>query len=59
MLFFVYLHKILYNIIGVSFALQGTMSPLFAAILMPISTVTIISFTSLMTRWYGKKRGLI
>lgn len=51
--------SILYNIIGVSFALQGTMSPLFAAILMPISTVTIISFTSLMTRWYGKKRGLI
>lgn len=51
--------SILYNIIGVSFAVQGTMSPLFAAILMPISTVTIISFTSLMTRWYGKKRGLI
>ncbi|MCA5005089.1 heavy metal translocating P-type ATPase [Sphingobacterium bovistauri] len=51
--------SILYNIIGISFAVQGTMSPLFAAILMPISTVTIISFTSLMTRWYGKKRGLI
>lgn len=51
--------SILYNIIGVSFAVQGTMSPLFAAILMPISTVTIISFTSLMTRWYGKKRGMI
>ncbi|SKB98631.1 Cu+-exporting ATPase [Sphingobacterium nematocida] len=51
--------SILYNIIGLSFAVQGTMSPLFAAILMPISTVTIISFTSLMTRWYGKKRNLI
>ena len=51
--------SLLYNIIGISFAVQGTMSPLFAAILMPISTVTIISFTSLMTRWYGKKRGLI
>lgn len=51
--------SILYNIIGLSFAVQGTMSPLFAAILMPISTVTIISFTSLMTRHFGKKRGLI
>jgi Cu+-exporting ATPase len=51
--------SLLYNIIGISFAVQGTMSPLFAAILMPISTVTIISFTSLMTRGYGKKRGLI
>ena len=51
--------SLMYNVIGISFALQGTMSPLFAAILMPISTVTIISFTSLMTRWYGKKQGLI
>lgn len=51
--------SILYNIIGLSFAVQGIMSPLFAAILMPISTVTIISFTSLMTRYYGKKRGLL
>ncbi|MFZ4262247.1 heavy metal translocating P-type ATPase [Sphingobacterium sp. HJSM2_6] len=51
--------SILYNIIGLSFAVQGTMSPLFAAILMPISTVTIISFTSLMTRYYAHRRKLI
>lgn len=51
--------SILYNIIGLSFAVQGIMSPLFAAILMPISTVTIITFTSLMTRFFGKKRGLL
>lgn len=51
--------SILYNIIGLSFAVQGTMSPLFAAILMPISTVTIISFTSLVTRWFGQRRGLL
>lgn len=50
--------SIAYNIIGLSFAVQGTMSPLFAAILMPISTVTIITFTSLMTRRYGRKRKL-
>lgn len=50
--------SLLYNIVGLSFAVQGIMSPLFAAILMPISTVTIISFTSLMTRWYAKRRKL-
>ncbi|WP_293882364.1 heavy metal translocating P-type ATPase [Sphingobacterium sp. UBA1498] len=50
--------SLLYNVIGLSFAVQGIMSPLFAAILMPISTVTIISFTSLMTRWYAKRRKL-
>ena len=51
--------SLLYNVIGLSFAVQGTMSPLFAAILMPISTATIISFTSLMTGFYGKRRGLV
>ncbi len=51
--------SLLYNMVGLSFAIQGTMSPLFAAILMPISTVTIISFTSLCTRWYAGKRKLI
>ncbi|TJY62399.1 HAD family hydrolase [Sphingobacterium alkalisoli] len=51
--------SMLYNVVGLSFAVQGTMSPLFAAILMPISTVTIISFTSLMTRWYANRRKLI
>lgn len=50
--------SIFYNVIGLSFAVQGEMSPLFAAILMPISTVTIISFTSLLTRWFAKRRGL-
>lgn len=47
--------SLLYNIVGISFAVQGTMSPLFAAILMPVSTVTIISFTSLSTHYFGKK----
>lgn len=50
--------SLFYNVIGLSFAVQGEMSPLFAAILMPISTVTIISFTSLLTHWYAKRRGL-
>jgi len=51
--------SLLYNVVGISFAVQGTMSPLFAAILMPISTVTIISFTSLSTRWFARRRKLL
>jgi len=54
-----FLISIAYNVIGLSLAVQGTMSPLFAAILMPISTVTIISFTSLMTRFYARRKKLI
>jgi len=50
--------SLLYNAVGLFFAIQGTMSPLFAAILMPLSTVTIISFTSIATHLYAKKNNL-
>ena len=39
----------LYNIVGLSFAVTGNMSPLFAAILMPISSITVVAFTSAAT----------
>jgi Cu+-exporting ATPase len=35
---------LIYNIIGLSFAVQGTLSPVIAAILMPTSSVTIVVF---------------
>lgn len=35
----------LYNIVGLFFALQGMLSPLIAAILMPMSSITIILIT--------------
>jgi Cu+-exporting ATPase len=39
--------SLLYNAVGLSFAVQGTLSPVIAAILMPISSVTIIAFTTI------------
>lgn len=48
-----------YNTIGLFFAVQGLLSPLIAAILMPVSTVTIILFTSITTRWYAHKNKLL
>ncbi len=48
-----------YNIVGLSYAITGKLSPLTAAILMPLSTVTIISFTSITTHMAAKKRKLI
>jgi len=39
--------SLLYNSVGVVLAVRGTMSPLVAAVLMPISSITIISFTTL------------
>jgi Cu+-exporting ATPase len=48
-----------YNAVGLSYAVSGKLSPLIAAILMPLSTFTIISFTSLATHLTAKKRKLI
>ncbi|MBS1520265.1 MAG: heavy metal translocating P-type ATPase metal-binding domain-containing protein [Bacteroidetes bacterium] len=48
-----------YNVVGLSYAVSGKLSPLIAAILMPMSTFTIISFTSLATHLAAKKRKLI
>jgi len=47
--------SILYNVIGLAFALQGTLSPLVAAILMPASSISIVVLTyglsHLHARW--------
>nr|WP_303647436.1 heavy metal translocating P-type ATPase metal-binding domain-containing protein [Chryseobacterium gilvum] len=45
----------LYNVVGLSFAVTGHMSPLFAAILMPISSITVIAFTTFSTWILGRK----
>ncbi|MBS7563331.1 heavy metal translocating P-type ATPase metal-binding domain-containing protein [Mucilaginibacter sp. Bleaf8] len=54
-----FLISLTYNLIGLSYAVTGNLSPLFAAILMPLSTATIISFTSIATHVAAKKRKLL
>ncbi len=49
---------ITYNCIGLYHAVQGTLYPLVAAVLMPISTITIISFTTIATRFFALKNKL-
>jgi len=50
-----YVLALTYNVIGITVSIMNMMSPLLAAILMPISTFTIISFVTLLTNYYGKK----
>ena len=45
----------LYNIVGLSFAVSGHLTPLISAILMPISSVTVVGFVTLMISYFGKK----
>ncbi|MCB0663199.1 MAG: heavy metal translocating P-type ATPase metal-binding domain-containing protein [Saprospiraceae bacterium] len=44
----------IYNIIGLSYAVTGSLSPVIAAILMPTSSVTIVLFGVGMSSWLGK-----
>ncbi len=48
----------MYNIVGIYFALQGLLTPIKAAILMPASSITIVLFTTVATQLYAKKKGL-
>lgn len=43
--------SVIYNIIGLYFAVQGLLEPVIAAILMPASSISIILFTTLVSRW--------
>ena len=45
----------LYNLIGISLALSGWLSPLVAAILMPLSSVSVVLFCSLRSAWLARK----
>lgn len=51
--------SLLYNVIGLYFAVQGILSPLIAAILMPCSSISIILMTFGMTELSAWKNGLI
>lgn len=54
-----FIMSFIYNIGGLFFAISGNLSPIVAAILMPLSSISVIAFSTLMTLFEGKKRGLI
>jgi Cu+-exporting ATPase len=49
----------LYNIVGISLAVQGLLSPVLCAILMPLSSISVVIFTTLATNFMGIRKGLI
>jgi len=50
-----YLLAAAYNVVGLSYAVSGTLSPVVAAILMPLSAVTIVAFGVAMTGWKASR----
>lgn len=43
--------SLLYNTIGLGFAVSGQLTPLVAAILMPLSSISVVVFTTLAVKW--------
>lgn len=47
--------SLIYNVIGLGFAVTGHLAPVVAAILMPLSSISIVIFTTIATRFYGER----
>lgn len=50
--------SILYNFVGLSFAVQGLLSPMVAAILMPASSISIVLLVTLLSSLSAHSKGL-
>ena len=48
----------LYNIVGVAIAATGHLSPIVCAILMPLSSISVVGFACGATNWLGRRSGL-
>jgi len=51
-----YLFSLTYNTLGLYFAVTNQLTPLIAAILMPLSSISVVLFTTLSLLYYEKKR---
>ena len=51
--------SLLYNVVGLSFAVSANLTPLLAAILMPLSSISVVLFTTGAVHWLAKKHMLI
>ncbi len=49
-----FLLSTLYNIVGIAIAASGRLSPVVCAILMPLSSVTVVAFACAATSWLGR-----
>lgn len=50
-----FLLSFIYNIVGLYFAVTGRLEPVIAAILMPLSSISIVFFTTMTTNIVGNK----
>jgi P-type Cu+ transporter len=54
-IFIIFIYSLIYNIVGSYFALRGQLEPIIAAILMPLSSLTILFLSYCLSGYYAKK----
>ncbi|HZH70442.1 MAG TPA: heavy metal translocating P-type ATPase metal-binding domain-containing protein [Flavobacteriaceae bacterium] len=47
--------SLLYNVVGLYFAVTGQLAPVVAAIIMPMSSISVVAFTTFFTNVIGRK----
>ena len=52
---YAFMISLCYNLIGIGFAVSGHLAPIVAAILMPLSSISIVLFTTVYTYILGEK----
>ena len=50
-----YAISLIYNLVGITITVQGKLSPVFTAILMPLSSITIMLFTTGLVSYVAYK----
>lgn len=53
-----FVFSLFYNLIGLGFAVSGQLTPIVAAILMPLSSMSIVVFTTIATHLLNKNKSL-
>jgi Cu+-exporting ATPase len=56
---FCILISLLYNVVGITFAASGKLSPIVCAILMPLSSITVVTAACLGVGWAARRTGLV
>jgi Cu+-exporting ATPase len=51
--------SVLYNAVGLWFAVQGLLSPLFAAVLMPLSSISVVAFAAGAVRHLAARKEIV
>lgn len=54
-----FIFSLFYNLIGLSFAVTGHLQPVVAAILMPLSSISIVVFTTIASQNAGRKLRMV